>query len=101
MDNQFNIGGNKVQAEHIEDYIESISQIKRCVCFTQPDKLYGNSLALTVEKKINISDVKIIKQIKDKLIEFPDYYLPKKILFKKILLTKNGKKIRDKQKIFF
>jgi long-subunit acyl-CoA synthetase (AMP-forming) len=47
-DNQFNIGGNKIQAEMIEDLIEDINHVKRCVCFTQPDKIYGNSLALIV-----------------------------------------------------
>lgn len=51
VDNQFNIGGNKIQAEMIEDFIESINQVERCVCFVQPDEIYGNSLGLIIEKK--------------------------------------------------
>ena len=101
VDNQFNIGGNKIQAEMIEDLIEDINHVKRCVCFTQPDKIYGNSLALIVENKNNTKKDNILKLIKKKLINLPDYYIPKKIFFKKVLLTKNGKKIRMPQKIFF
>ena len=65
-----------------EDFVESISQVKKCICFTQPDKLYGSSLALIVEKN-NISDAKIINQIKDKLINLPNYYNPKRYYLKK------------------
>lgn len=100
-DNQFNIGGNKIQAEMIEDLIEDINHVKRCVCFTQPDKIYGNSLALIVENKNIVKKDNILKIIKKKLINLPDHYIPKKIFFKKVLLTKNGKKIRTPQKIFY
>ena len=85
----------------IEDLIEDINHVKRCVCFTQPDKIYGNSLALIVENKNIVKKDKILKIIKKKLINLPDYYIPKKIFFKEVLLTKNGKKIRTPQKIFY
>ena len=99
-DNQFNIGGNKVQAEMIENLVESISQVKKCLCFTKPDEIYGNSLALTIEKKNLVNKNEILKLIKKKMIKYPDYYNPTKIIFKKILLTKNGKKIRTSHQTF-
>ena len=34
------------------------------------------------------------------MIKYPDYYNPTKIIFKKILLTKNGKKIRTSHQTF-
>lgn len=95
IDNQFNIGGNKVQAEMIEDTIEKINGVNRCVCFTIPDEIYGNRLGLIIEKKNNVNKNKLINIIEKKMMNMPDFYAPKKILFKKIPLTKNGKKIRN------
>ena len=95
VDNQFNIGGNKVQAEMIEDMIESISYVNKCLCFTLSDEIYGNRLGLKISKKNNIKKHKLIKIIKKKLSKLPDFYMPKEILFKKIQLTKNGKKNRN------
>ena len=94
LDNQFNIGGNKVQAEFIENIIESINNVKKSLCFLQPDEIYGSALALIIEKKSSANEYNILKNIKKKIIGFPDYYIPKKIIFRKIMLTKNGKKIR-------
>lgn len=95
VDNQFNIGGNKIQAEMMEDLIESVIQVKKCVCFTLPDEIFGYRLGLIIEKAHNISKEKLIKLIYKKLDKLPDFYFPKKIFFKKVLLTKNGKKIRN------
>ena len=95
VDNQFNIGGNKVQAEMIEDMIESISYVNKCLCFTLSDEIYGNRLGLKISKKNNIKKDKLIKIIKKNLSKLPDFYMPKEILFKKIQLTKNGKKNRN------
>ena len=101
VDNQFNIGGNKVQAEMIENLVESISQVKKCLCFTNPDEIYGASLALIIERKNLANQSKILKLVKKKLIKYPDHYNPTKIIFKKILLTKNGKKVRALQQTFY
>ena len=95
VDNQFNIGGNKVQAEMIEDMIESISYVNKCLCFTLSDEIYGNRLGLKISKKNNIKKDKLIKIIKKNLSKLPDFYMPKEILFKKIQLTKSGKKNRN------
>jgi long-chain acyl-CoA synthetase len=95
VDNQFNIGGNKIQAEMIEDSIESINQIYKCVCFTFSDEIFGNRLGLIIERKININKENIIKLIEKKFNKLPDFYTPKKIIFRKVLLTKNGKKVRN------
>ena len=54
----------KIQAEMIEELIENINYIKKCVCFTQPDVIYGSSLALTLEIKKNIKKENILKIIK-------------------------------------
>ena len=95
VDNQFNIGGNKIQAEMIEGLIENINQIYKCACFTFSDEIFGNRLGLIVERKINTNKKNIIKLIEKKLNKLPDFYTLKKIIFKKVLLTKNGKKVRN------
>ena len=79
----------------IEDLVEKINQINKCVCFTIPDEIYGNRLGLIIEKKNNINKNNLINIIEKKMMKLPDFYVPKKILFKKIPLTKNGKKIRN------
>ena len=93
-DNQLNIGGNKVQAEYIENLIEKLSSVNKCQCIQVNDKIYNKRLSLYVEKKASVKKKTVISAIKKNLSEFPDYYHPKFIVFKKIKLTKNGKKIR-------
>ena len=100
VDNQFNIGGNKVQAEMIENIVESIDHVKKCICFVRPDEIYGNSIALKIEKKSTVNKKNILKKLEKKMRKLSDYYNPKKIIFEKILLTKNGKKIRIPQQKF-
>ena len=85
---------------HYGDLSDSISLV-RIIQQIQPDEIYGNSLAIKVEKKGSAKKNNILKTIKKKMTKFPDYYSPKKIQFKKILLTKNGKKIRIPQQTFF
>ena len=100
VDNQFNIGGNKVQAEMIENIVESIDHVKKCICFVRPDEIYGNSIALKIEKKSTANKKNILKKLEKKMSKLSDYHNPKKIIFEKILLTKNGKKIRIPQQKF-
>ena len=95
VDNQFNIGGNKVQAELIENKIENISCVKKCLCFQVNDKFFGKRIGLVIEKRNNIKSKNLENMINKKLDEYPNYYKPKTVIFKKILLTKNGKKIRN------
>ena len=95
IDNQFNIGGNKVQAEMMEELIENIDSVHKCLCYTLRDEIYGNRLGIIVQRNNNIKKNKLIKIIEKKFSKLPDFYMPKEILFRKIVLTTNGKKNRN------
>lgn len=94
-DNQFNIGGNKLQAEFIESLIEKIRNIEKCLCFQINDEIYNKRIALQIQKKYNVKNSLVISSIKKTLKNYPEYYQPKEIFFKKIKFTRNGKKIRN------
>ena len=94
-DNQFNIGGFKVQAELIEQIIEEIHQVKSCVCFRSDDKLLGDQINCTVELIKNEKIKTFNRNMKEKFIDAPQHHKPKKIYFQKVKLTSSGKKIRN------
>ena len=99
VDNQINIGGNKVHAEIIEEKIEKLPNILRSLCFSTKNIFFGNSISLIIEKKKKSSIRTIRKNILKNFEKEPSFLIPKKILFKKIKLTNNGKKIRKFLKI--
>lgn len=99
VDNQINIGGNKVHAEIIEEKLEKLPNILRSLCFSTKNVFYGNSISLIIEKKKKSSTNTIRKNILKNFEKEPSFLIPKKILFKKIKLTNNGKKIRKFQEI--
>ena len=94
IDNQINIGGNKVQAEFIENIVENLKGVYKCLCFQIKDKIFNRRIALQIEKKGKIKNQILSNTIQKILENYPEYYKPKVILFKKIKLSKNGKKIR-------
>jgi long-subunit acyl-CoA synthetase (AMP-forming) len=96
IDNQINIGGNKVQAEFIENIVENIQFVYKCLCYQIKDKMFNKRIALQIEKKGKIKNQIVIDTIQKMLNNYPEYYKPKVILFKKVKLNKNGKKIRIK-----
>ncbi len=95
VDNQFNIGGYKVQAEFIENKIENISFVSKCLCFQVNDEFFQKRIGVIIERKNNIKKEDLENMINKMLDRYPDYYKPKIMLFRKVLLTKNGKKIRN------
>ena len=93
-DNQFNIGGFKVQAELIEKIVEELPEVKNSLCFNNKNDLINEKINCIIELKNN-DDIQIFKsKIKQKFKDLPTYYMPEKFLFKKVNLTSNGKKIR-------
>ena len=94
-DNQFNIGGYKVQAELIEKIVEEIDQVKSCLCFRSNDKILGDQINCIVELIKNSKIETFNRRMNNKFINTPQYYTPKKIYFQKVKLTSNGKKIRN------
>ena len=96
IDNQINIGGNKVQAEFIENIVENLKGVYKCLCFQIKDKIFNRRIALQIEKKGKIKNQILSNTIQKILENYPEYYKPKVILFKKIKLSKNGKKIRTR-----
>ena len=94
-DNEFNIGGYKVQAEFIEKIIEEITYVKSCVCFRSNDKELGDQINCVIDLKSKNKLNLCRKELNNKFNEFPSYYKPKKIVFHEVLKTENGKKIRN------
>lgn len=96
VDNQLNIGGQKVQAEMLENLIKKDKKIKECLCFQKKDKLLINKIIclLQMNKVKNLKDKKniVLRGLKG----FPSYYQPYAIkIVKYIPKTSNGKKIRN------
>ena len=58
--------------------------------------MFNKRIALQIEKKGQIKNQIVIDTIQKMLNNYPEYYKPKVILFKKVKLNKNGKKIRTK-----
>lgn len=99
IDNQLNIGGHKIQAENLEKKIENIELVNKCICYAMKDNFLNNKIFLQIEKKKSAKNKVILKKISKLFEKLPSYYKAEKIFFKKIKLTKNGKKIRKNKKI--
>jgi long-chain acyl-CoA synthetase len=101
IDNQINIGGEKIQAETIESIIESLISVKGCICFAEDDSILGSKLSALISipedgDKKNVKELKII--FNQVFAEYPSFYKPNSIiLVDEIPLTHNGKKIRNTQ----
>ena len=94
-DNQFNVGGFKVQAELIEEIIEELIEVKTCLSFNDKSNLISEKINCIVELK-NKDQIEIFKiKIKQRFKSLPAYYMPEKFIFEKVKLTSNGKKIRN------
>ena len=95
-DNQINIGGNKIQAEQIEDELEKLQGIEKSLCYEVKDQFFGKRIGLILEIKKKLKKNSIKNKVFKHMKIFPQYCFPKEIIFKKVLLTENGKKIRNK-----
>jgi acyl-CoA synthetase (AMP-forming)/AMP-acid ligase II len=96
IDNQINIGGNKIYPEIIEKNLEKIPHISNSICVSEIDEFYGTRLSLVIEKsKSSHTSKKIIKRIYNIFSGKPSYLQPKSIIFKKVKTTINGKKNRN------
>jgi long-chain acyl-CoA synthetase len=99
IDNQINIGGEKVQAENLELIIESLPSVKGCICIGVDDDILGSTLTAIVEIEKSYSTINnnIFKtQVDEVFKDHPPYYKPRTITFVNNLpVTQNGKKIRD------
>ena len=97
-----NVGGQKAYSEEIEEIIEKIDGIQIALCCPIFDKIMGEVPGVLVkkDKKYNYSEDKIISLIKLSFKFFPNYKMPKKIVFdKNYEFFRGGKKIRDKKEL--
>ena len=97
-----NVGGQKVYSEEIEEIIEKIIGIKIALCCPIFDRIMGEVPGVLVKKddKYDYSDDKIITLIKKSFKLFPNYKVPKKIVFDNgYEFFVGGKKLRDKKKL--
>ena len=100
LDNQINIGGEKIQAENVEKIIEKLKNVKNCICFGIIDKILINKLTCLIES--NMNNEKISEKIKKDVLNLnnknTNYFKIYNIkLVKKIPKTDNGKKLRNKE----
>ena len=104
IDNQINVGGEKLQLEHLESIIETLISVKRCTCFGVHDNVLGSKIATLIEideadVPINKSDIK--SQIYGLLKDYPAFFHPTAItLVESLPMTHNGKKLRDTSILF-
>ena len=90
LDNQFIIGGQKIQAEELETIIESIETINCAYVIKCLEKLYR--IICMVETSEDLSKSELKKLIATKLDQYSNYYNPSDII--KVLAiprTQNGK----------
>ena len=102
LNSMINVGGQKVYAEEIEEIIEKIDGIKFSICCPVYDKIMGEVPCALVKKdnKYSYSDDKIISLIRESFKSFPNYKVPKKIVFdENYNFFRGGKKLRDKEEI--
>lgn len=95
IDNMFNIGGNKVLGDEIEDIMESVNFVFKCLCFSKNDPIMGQKINCIIELKNKSSKNEVLNNINNLFTKFPAYYKPSKIIFDKVPLTNSGKKIRS------
>ena len=95
-DNQLNIGGQKVQAEYLENIIEKEKKILGCICYQIKDEILVNRIICLIEIKDKVKYFTIIKSLEKKFQNYPSYYKPSIFkLVEKLPKTFNGKKLRD------
>lgn len=96
IDNQLNVGGQKIQAEFLENLIEKDPKIRECLCFQKKDKVLINKIVCLLHMKKNQNSENLKKSVLKSLNSYPSYYQPSEIKIEKnIPKTLNGKKIRD------
>lgn len=98
LDNQINVGGEKVQAEQIEKLLFDIKEIEDITCFPVKDKIFGNKVACLIKLK-KLSYENKLELIVEKLFsKYPSYMKPKLFFtLKNLPTTNNGKKIREEK----
>ena len=100
LDNQLNVGGEKIQAEEIESIIEEFKEVKNCLCFQIPDKVWINKIICLIETNNYTYKQNLEKSILNIFNNYPNHYkqLTIKFLYK-VPITNNGKKLRDQRKL--
>ena len=93
VDNLINIGGFKLYPENIEKFLDKIAGIEKSLCYKIKDKFGLERISISIETKVrNRENLK--NKIFKEFSKLPNYSYPSIINFKKIALTKSGKKVR-------
>ena len=97
VDNQLNIGGEKIQAEEVEKLIGQLSSVTDVIAFQTPDKVLGKKIACLIQVSEDINhheDVKL--RVESQFKSLPSFMKPKLYISSQNLpKTENGKKLRD------
>ena len=100
LDNQLNVGGEKIQAEEIESIIEEFKEVKNCLCFQIADKIWINKIICLIETNNYKHKHNLEKSILNFFDNYPKHYKQMTIKFLyKIPATSNGKKLRDQKEL--
>ena len=100
LDNQLNVGGEKIQAEEIETIIEEFKEVKNCLCFQIPDKVRINKIICLIETNNYTYKQNLEKSILNIFNNYPNHYKQLTIKFlHKVPITNNGKKLRDQREL--
>ena len=100
LDNQMNVGGKKIQAEKIEAIIEELREVKNCLCFQVPDKIWINKIICLIETNNYTYKHNLEKSILNIFNNYPNHYKQLTIKFlHQVPITDNGKKLRDQKEL--
>lgn len=96
-DNQYNIGGEKIQAEDIENRISHIEGVKDAVAFQISDKILGNKLGCIIQLQKNCNSHQYLNnQLNQSLNDLQGFLRPRYfVTYEDLVKTANGKKIRE------
>ena len=98
LDNQINVGGEKIQAEEIEKLVLDLDDVEDVTAFAIQDKIFGFRVACLVKIK-NLLDREKIESFVNTIFSGHSSFMKPKLFFtlEKIPKTENGKKIRNEE----
>lgn len=98
LDNQINVGGEKIQAEEIEKLVLDLDDVEDVTAFAIQDKIFGFRVACLIKIK-NLLDRDKIESFVNKIFSGHPSFMKPKLFFtlEKIPKTENGKKIRNEK----
>ena len=77
IDDIIQSGGESVSIEYVKNYIESYSEVKKCIIKIVPNNEWGNIMHAYIKFNTIIEDNMLLKKLK---LDLPKHMIPKKII---------------------